>query len=87
MASGECDVKIENDKFQCLTPVIGVQGLAHLCLIGMNILGRWPTIKEAIRVLINSSQKDKKSITEPNNLTVARINNIRLTKLEKQDCG
>ena len=49
--SGECDVKLEHDDFQCITPVIVPKGLAHECLIRMNVLVRWP-IKEAIRVLL-----------------------------------
>ena len=50
--SGECDVKLEHEDFQCITMVIVAKGLAHEWLIGMNVLLRWPAIKEAISVLL-----------------------------------
>ena len=50
--SGQCDKKLEHDDFQCITPVIVAKGLAHECLIGMNVLVRWPAMKEAIRLLL-----------------------------------
>ena len=57
--SGECDVKLEHDDFHCITPVIVAKGLAHECLIGMNVLVRWPAMIEAIRVLLKSQPKDE----------------------------
>ena len=45
---GECDVILKHDQFQCISPVIVAVDLSHDCLIGMNVLVLWPTMKNAI---------------------------------------
>ena len=50
--AGECDGKLDNDKIKCITPYISAKGLAHEFLIGMNVLVRWPILKEAISALL-----------------------------------
>ena len=52
------NVKLEYDKFKCVTPVIVVKGLSHECLIGMNVLVRWPILKDAITVLLKKQPVD-----------------------------
>ena len=80
--SGECDVKLEKDEFKCITPVIVAKGLAHECLIGMNVLVRWPILKEAISALL----KKQPVVGEENRRLskiplIARLNNIGLPQI------
>ena len=80
--SVECDVKLEHEDFQYITPVIVVKGLAHECLIGMNVLVRWPAMKEAIRVLLkrqSESERDNNSWSDKPQF--ARLNNICLPRI------
>ena len=79
--SGECDVKLKHHDFQCITPVIVAKGLANECLIGMNVLVRWPAMKEAIRVLLNRQpENERDSISWSKNPQIARLNNICLPR-------
>ena len=54
----ECNVMIKHREFQCLSdhtsPVIIAVDLAHDCLIGMNVLVMWPTMRDAIDVLMKA---------------------------------
>ena len=59
-ASDECDVKLEHEDFQCITTVIVEKGLANECLIGMNVLVRWPAMMEANRLLLKRQPKDER---------------------------
>ena len=80
--SGECDVKLEHDDFQGIRPVIVEKRLAHECLIGMNVLVRWPAMKEAIRVLDNRQQESKRDNNSlSDNIQFARLNNICLPRI------
>ena len=79
---GECDVLIKHKEFQCLSPVIIAVDLAHDCLIGMNLLVMWPTMRDAIHVLIKARLSDEKknSRFEPDS-TATRLNNICLPRI------
>ena len=80
--SGECDVKLEHDDFQCITPVIVAKGLAHVCLIGMNALVRWPAMMEAIRVLLKrQTENERYNNSWSNSPQIARLKNICLPGL------
>ena len=78
----ECDVKLAHEEFQCITTVILAKGLAHECLIGMNVLVQWPAMKEAIRILLDRPPVNHRDI---NNWAVnpqfARLNNICLPRI------
>ena len=77
--SGECDVKLEHDDFQCITPVIVAKGLAHECLIGMNVLIRWPAMKEVIRLLLKRQPEDERDNSSwAKNRQITRLNHICL---------
>ena len=74
---GECDVLIKHKEFQFLSPVIKAVDLAHDCLIGMNVLVMWPTMRYAIDVLMKArlSDEEKNSRFEPDS-TATRLRNI-----------
>ena len=80
--SGECDVRLEHEDFECITPVIVANGLAQECLVGMNVLVKWPAMKEAIRVLL---KRRPESDSNNNSLSlkpkIARLHNICLPRI------
>jgi hypothetical protein len=73
---GECNVIIKHKEFQCLSPVIIAVDLAHDCLIGMNVLVMWPTMKNAIDVLMKAriGEEDNDSRFKSDS-TATRLNN------------
>ena len=77
---GECDVKLIHADFQCISPVIVASNLAHDCLIGMNVLTKWPTMNNAINVLRRVKINKIDSNFNPS-LTSTRLHNICLPKL------
>ena len=80
--SGECDVKLKHDDFKCITPVILAKGLAHECMIGMNMFVRWLAMKEERRVLLKrqpEDESDNSSLSQ--NPEIARLNNICLPRI------
>ena len=78
---GQCDVLLKHDKFECVSPVIVAVDLAHDCLIGMNVLMLWPTIREAIEVLMRANTvKDKIVLFDPDSRTT-RLNNACLPRI------
>ena len=80
--SCECDVKLEHDYFQCITPVIIAKGLAHECLVSMSVLVRWPAMKEAIRVLLKRQpENEREKNSWSNNLEFTTLNNICLLRI------
>ena len=84
--AGECDVKLEHEEFRCVTPVIVAMGLAHECLIGMNVLVRWPTMKEAIRVLTQNGQHARREVEGlSHDPKIARLHNICLPRIFADD--
>ena len=75
-------MKLEKDEFKCISPVIVAKGLAHECLIGINVLVRWPVMKEAISALL----KKQPVVGEENRRLlkiqlIARLNNIGLPQI------
>ena len=84
--SGEYDVKLEHDDFQCITAVIVAKGLAHECLVDMNVLVRWPAMKEAIRVLLQRPPEYERDRNDwSNSPQFARFNNICLPRIMADD--
>ena len=61
--SGECDMKLEHDDFQCITPVIVAKGLAHECLIGMIVWCVDRQLKKRSECCLKYSQRTIKKIT------------------------
>ena len=78
--TGECEIRLEHDDFQCVTQVIVASGLAHDCLIGMNILVRWPAMKEAIGVLLQNEKMSEMQMCS-DNTKIARLHNICLPRI------
>ena len=76
--SGECDLKIEKEEFQWVSKSNGASGLAHDCLIGMNILVRWPTMKEAISVSMKSEPRGEEGFSLSSNPDIAKLQRICL---------
>ena len=79
---GECDVMLKHDQFQCISPVIVAVDLAHDCLIGMNVLVLWPTMRDAIEVLLKARQhnsNDNRKFESDSKAT--RLNNICLPRI------
>ena len=79
---GECDVMLKHDQFQCISPVIVAVNLANDCLIGMNALVLWPTMRDAIEVLLKARQhnsNDDRKFESDSKAT--RLNNICLTRI------
>ena len=79
---GECDVMLRHDQFNCISPVIVAVDLAHDCLIGMNVLVLWPTMRNAIEVLLKarlqSANVDPKFESDTQ---ATRLNNICLPRI------
>ena len=79
---GECDVMLRHDRFNCISPVIVAVDLAHDCLIGMNVLVFWPTMRNAIEVLLKarlqSTNVDPKFESDTQ---ATRLNNICLPRI------
>ena len=74
---GECDVLIKHKEFQCLSPVIIAEDLAHDCLIGMDVLVMWPTMRDAIDVLMKARLGDKERNSGfKSDSTATRLNNV-----------
>ena len=45
---GECVVLLEHRGSNCVSSVIVAKNLAHECLLGMNVLTKWPVTKDEI---------------------------------------
>ena len=74
---GECDVMLRHDQFNCISPVIVAVDLAHDCLIGMNVLVLWPTMRNAFDVLLKARLQSKNANPKFEADTQAtRLNNI-----------
>ena len=56
---GECDVKLKFKDFECLSTVIVATNLAYECLLGMNVLTKWPAMREAIEIMAKVSGYDQ----------------------------
>ena len=52
---GECNVLIIYKGSMCVSSVNVAKNLAHDCLLGMNVLTKWPGTKDAIEVLLKAS--------------------------------
>ena len=52
---GECDVKLKFKDFECISTVIVAKNLAYECLLGMNVLTKWPAMREAIKIMAKVS--------------------------------
>ena len=73
---------MEHEDFQCITPVIVAKGLAHECLVSLNVLVKWPAIKEAIRVLLKRRPEDESNNNSlSRNPKIARLHNICLPRI------
>ena len=79
---GECEVFLRHEQFMCVSPVIVAVDLAHDCLIGMNVLVLWPTMKDAIDVLMKARPEveDSGQMFVPKS-SATRLNNICLPKI------
>ena len=78
--TGECEVMLEHVDFKSVTQVIVANGLAHDCLIGMNILVRWPAMKEAIGVLLQNERMTERGVVSEDP-KIARLHNICLPRI------
>ena len=84
---GECVVLLEHRGSNCVSSVIVAKNLAHECLLGMNVLTKWPVTKDAIEVLLTASgnkANDKYKCLDTN-VKAVRLHNICIPEILRED--